>query len=103
MGYGMQQVSLTEAYLRVDIERVVDQAGRFGNSCRGRVGELVRIADDKSVEREAGPKTGPLQPSRGPGRFGFRAGLGVAFPGDCEFDVKRPFGHALDHSRNNGG
>ena len=63
---GVQQVGLAEAYLRVDIERVVDLAGGFRDPGRGGVGELVRIAYDKGLERETGPKTGPLRPNRRP-------------------------------------
>ena len=47
---GVHQVRLAEADAAVDEERVVGQRRRLGDGAAGRVGELVRRADDEGVE-----------------------------------------------------
>ena len=51
---GVHQVRLAESHAAVDEQRVVGAGRRLGDGAAGRVGELVRRADDEGVERVAG-------------------------------------------------
>ncbi len=100
---GVQQVGLSEAYLRVDVERVVDLAGGFGNPGGGGVGELVRIADDEGFESQSWPERVAVRPRLRLAYSCVRPGLRRWFTGDGELHVQGPLGHSLDDAGDNCG
>ena len=53
-GHGMHQVGLAEPDAAVQKERVEGNGRRIGDATRSGVGQLVRLADDEVLEREAG-------------------------------------------------
>src|SRR3546814_3357672 len=50
----MHQVRLAKADTAIEKQRVERRRRRLGNAARSGIGELVRLADDKVVEGEAG-------------------------------------------------
>ena len=69
VAHGVEQVGLAEPHPAVDEERVVGLGGQLGDGLAGRLGELVRRADDERVEgvlRVEALRSVPRDGCRGP-------------------------------------